>query len=274
VPGEWITDHLGGSLVRGRGLRGTLRGLATLGRFVAYRDRPYEVVAAEPTIGRPTPTPIPLPEGLMLPFGASMDLLAEHGIPVAPYHLVAAETDASSVRPGFAGPYVVKLADVAHRTEHDGVRLRVDQAGLAAAISDLRAIAAADGLSPAVAVQPMLEIFGETLLGIQGQSELGPLVVFGPGGIFVEALNRVSGRMAPFGLDEARSLIDEFADMKLMHGFRGRPAWDLDRLAAILRAAGRLAAGGKDWIASLDINPLVYGPAGYQAVDALLLIEP
>jgi acyl-CoA synthetase (NDP forming) len=274
VPGEWITDHLGGSLVRGRGLRGTLRGLATLGRFVAYRDRPCEVVAAEPAIGRPTPTPIPQPEGLMLPFGASMDLLAEHGIPVAPYHLVAAETDASSVRPGFSGPYVVKLADVAHRTEHDGVRLRVDQAGLAAAISDLRAIAAADGLSPAVAVQPMLEIIGETLLGIQGQSELGPLVVFGLGGIFVEALNRVSGRMAPFGLDEARSLIDEFADMKLMHGFRGRPAWDLDGLAAIVRAAGRLAAGGKDWIASLDINPLVYGPAGYQAVDALLLIEP
>jgi acyl-CoA synthetase (NDP forming) len=274
VPGEWITDHLGGSLVRGRGLRGTLRGLATLGRFVAYRDRPSELVAAEPAIGRPTLTPIPQPEGLMLPFGASMDLLAEHGIPVAPYHLVAAETDASSVRPGFSGPYVVKLADVAHRTEHDGVRLRVDQAGLAAAISDLRAIAAADGLSPAVAVQPMLEIIGETLLGIQGQSELGPLVVFGPGGIFVEALNRVSGRMAPFGLDEARSLIDEFADMKLMHGFRGRPAWDLDGLAAIVRAVGRLAAGGKDWIASLDINPLVYGPGGYQAVDALLLIEP
>jgi acetate---CoA ligase (ADP-forming) len=120
----------------------------------------------------------------------------------------------------------------------------------------------------------MLEIIGETLLGIQGQSELGPLVVFGPGGIFVEVLNRVSGRMAPFGMDEARSLIDEFADMKLMHGFRGRPAWDLDALAAIVLAAGRLAARGEDWIATLDINPLVYGPAGYHAVDALLLLEP
>jgi acyl-CoA synthetase (NDP forming) len=274
VPGDWIVDHLGGSLVRGRGLRPTLRGLATLGRFVAYRDRVREVVAAEPAISRPAPAPIPQPEGLMLPFGATMALLAEHGIPVAPYHLVAAETDAPSVRPSFSGPYVVKLADVAHRTEHDAVRLRVDEAGLATAITDLRAIAAVDGLSPVVAVQPMLEIIGETLLGIQGQSELGPLVAFGPGGIFVEVLNRVSGRMAPFGLDEARSLIDEFADIKLMHGFRGRPAWDLDGLADILLAAGRLAAGGRDWIATLDINPLVYGPAGYHAVDALLLLEP
>jgi acetate---CoA ligase (ADP-forming) len=274
VPGDWITDHLGGTLVRGRGLRGTLRGLATLGQFVAYRDRPREVITPEPAIARPIQAPIPQPEGLMLPFGATMALLAEHGLPVAPYHLVEAETDASSVRPAFAGPYVVKLADVAHRTEHDAVRLGVDDAGLATAITGLRAIAATDGLSPVVAVQPMLEIIGETLLGIQGQSELGPLVVFGLGGIFVEVLNRVSGRMAPFGLDEARSLIDEFADMKVMHGFRGRPAWDLDGLAAILLAAARLAARGEDWIATLDINPLVYGPAGYHAVDALLLLKP
>lgn len=208
----------------------------------------------------------------MLPFGATMALLAEHGIPVAPYHLVAAEADASSVRPPFSGPYVAKLADVAHRTEHDAVRLRVDEAGLAAAITGLRAVAAADGLSPVVAVQPMLEIIGETLLGIQGQSELGPLVVFGPGGIFVEVLNRVSGRMAPLGIDEARSLIDEFADMKLMHGFRGRPG--PGRAGRHRAGCGRLAARGEDWIATLDINPLVYGPAGYHAVDALLLLEP
>jgi acyl-CoA synthetase (NDP forming) len=274
VPGDWVVEHLGGVLVRGRGLRPTLRGLATLGEFVSYRDRPREVVRAEPAIARPAQAPIPQPEGLMLPFGATIDLLAEHGIPVAPYHLVAGEADASAVRPAFSGPYVVKLADVAHRTEHDGVRLRVDEAGLATAITDLRDIAAADGLLPAVVIQPMIEIIGETLLGIQGQSELGPLVVFGLGGIFVEVLNRVSGRMAPFGMAEARSLIDEFADVKIMHGFRGRPAWDLDGLAAIVLAVGRLAAGGAEWIATLDINPLVYGPAGYHAVDALLLVEP
>jgi acetate---CoA ligase (ADP-forming) len=56
-----------------------------------------------------------------------------------------------------------------------------------------------------------------------------------------------------------------------MHGFRGRPAWDLDALAGILVAAGRLAVCGHEWIASLDVNPLLYGPDGFQAVDALLL---
>jgi succinyl-CoA synthetase beta subunit len=210
----------------------------------------------------------------MLPFDATMQLLTEHGIPVAPYYMVAADADPSTVQAPFGGPYVVKLADVGHRTEHNAVRLRVDAATLAAAITDLRAIAATDGLSPLVVIQPMLEIIGETLLGIQADSELGPLVVFGLGGIFVEVLNRIGGRMAPFDRDEARALIDEFVDIKVMHGFRGQPAWDLDALADILLAASSLAANGKSWISTLDINPLVYGPTGFQAVDALLLVRP
>jgi ATP-grasp domain len=148
--------------------------------------------AAGPPLPRPASEPVREPEGLMLPFGATMDLLAGHGIPVAPYHLVWPRADAAQVRPPFAGPYAVKLADVAHRTEHDAVRLRVEADGLAG---------------------------GEALLGIQGQSELGPLVVLGLGGIFVEVLNRVGGRMAPFTTEVARDLIEEFADLKVMHGF-------------------------------------------------------
>jgi hypothetical protein len=44
------------------------------------------------------------------------------------------------------------------------------------------------------------------------------------------------------------------------------------RVAGILVAAGQLAARGREWIATLDINPLVYGPDGFGAVDALLLL--
>ena len=55
-----------------------------------------------------------------------------------------------------------------------------------------------------------------------------------------------------------------------MRGFRGGAAWDLDELALILGAVSRLASAGREWIASLDINPLIWGPAGYSAVDALL----
>jgi acetate---CoA ligase (ADP-forming) len=273
VPGDWIEGSLRGALVRGRGLRPSLQGLATMGAFVRHRGSQRAPTVAGPPIPRPSGEPVWQAEGPMLPFADTMALLASHGIPVAPYHLVGPGADAAEVRPPFGGPYVVKLADVAHRTEHDAVRLRVEAGGLAEAVAGLRAIAARDGLAASVAIQPMLEAGGEALLGIQGESELGPLVVLGLGGVFVEVLNRVRGRMAPFGTEVAGELIEEFADLKVMHGFRGRPGWDLGALADILVAAGQLAARGRDWIATLDINPLIYGPGGFGAVDALLLLR-
>ena len=78
--------------------------------------------------------------------------------------------------------------------------------------------------------------------------------------------------MAPFTAEVAAELIEEFADLKVLHGFRGRPGWDLDALARIVVAAGQLAARGREWIATPDINPLIYGPDGFHAVDALLLL--
>jgi acetate---CoA ligase (ADP-forming) len=273
VPDDWIRDHLGGGLVRGRGVAPSLRGLATMGAFVRHCRTKRKLPAAVPPLARPGVQIVKGSEERMLPFAATMELLVNAGIPIAPYFSVGPNDEPSGVSPPFAGPYALKLADVAHRTEHDAVRLQVDPEHVAEAIVDLRSIARRDGLPLAVAVQPMLETFGETILGIRGDSELGPLVVFGLGGIFVEVLGRVNGRLAPFDLDMARELIEEFRDVKVMHGFRGRPAWDLEALADILVAAGRLAAGAASWLGTLDINPLIYGPDGFQAVDALLMMR-
>lgn len=265
-PGRFVLDRLpAGRVAAGRGLHPTLRGLATMGAFVRYREAVRDAAAPVPPLPRPSATV----DGSMLSFAASMELLESAGIPVAPYHLVPA--GASTVRVPFAGPYVVKLADVAHRTEHGAVRAGVGAADLPKVVTELRDLAAAGGLPPLVVVQPRIASIGEAFVGIKGAGELGPMVVFGLGGVLVEALNRVGGRMAPLTRDDARSLIDEFADLKLMHGFRGRPAWDLDALTDILVAAGRLAVASRDWLDSAEANPLIYGPSGFLAVDALCL---
>jgi acyl-CoA synthetase (NDP forming) len=273
MPGEWTKPLLGDAAAMGRGVRSTIRGLQSLGAFVQYtaRTRPEELAVAP--VGRPAVSTIPTPEGQLLPFDATMAILSEFGIPVAPYLLVPQDHPPAAAQPGFPGPYVVKLANVAHRTEHDAVRLDVEVEDLPARIDELRAIAIHDGLLGATVIQPFVKVIGETLIGIQGASELGPLVVFGLGGIFIEALNRVGGRMAPFPIEQARQLIDEFESLGVMHGARGRPPWDLDVLARILVAAGHLAASGRDWIASLDVNPMVFGPDGFMAVDAVLLLR-
>lgn len=284
--GAWAQEMADASpaLAAANGPLAALRGLRTLGDFARWRPAPdmappgrpaQEAIvspvtgASAPVVPRPGPPAVAQPEGHMLPFAAGMKLLAAQGIPVAPYHLIGGDAEISL--PAFDGPYVVKLADVAHRTEHGAVELGVAAGSLAGAVARMRAIAVRDGLPPQVAVQPMLEARGEALLGVQ-RTELGPLVVFGLGGILVEVLNKAGGRMAPFARAEAEELIAEFADAKIMHGLRGQPAWDLDALAEILVAAGRLAAGAAGWLDSLDVNPLLVTEAGFVAVDVLCLV--
>ena len=254
----------------GRGPRQSLRGLETLGQFARARRRLASELVERASIERPAVPTIRQPEGQMLPFADSMKLLAEHGIPVAPYHLVP--VDAPVTTPDFAGPYVVKLADVGHRTEHGAVVLDVSPEGLEEAVAQLRAIAERDSLAPLVAVQPMVTALGEAFLGIQN-GELGPMVVFGLGGIFVEVLKKIGGRLAPFSREDAESLIAEFEDARVMHGFRGRPAWNLESLADILVSAGALADGAGRWLEALDVNPLIVTEDGFLAVDALCLVR-
>jgi acetate---CoA ligase (ADP-forming) len=271
--GAWLeevrSEH---GVAIGNGLRGCLRGLNTMARFV--RSRPDARLADPsqvPAAPRPAVTPVASESGPMLPFAATMDLLASAGIPVAPYHLVPGDAPVGPVP--FEGPYVVKLADVSHRTEHGAVRLAVPADGITTAVHQLRALAATDNLPELIAIQPMLKADGEAFIGIRGQSELGPVVAFGLGGVFVEVFGRVSGRLAPFTAADAAELIAEFDDLGVLDGLRGKPPWDRDALAAILVNAGRLAAEGRDWIDTFDINPLVHSPDGFAAVDGLCLLK-
>jgi acyl-CoA synthetase (NDP forming) len=271
--GGWLDRYRSREIGVGNGLRGCLRGLQTMGAFMRLRPglcvRPASGIAE---MARPQGCTVEVEEGLMLSFGPTMDLLNSVGIPTAPYTLIASGADAGI--PPFPGPYVVKLADVAHRTEHDAVRLNVTAATITAAVEDLRAIATADGLSPLVAVQPMVTSLGETFVGIKGSSELGPLVAFGLGGVFVEVLRRVSGRIAPITHADASDLVDGFNDTGIMDGHRGAPTWDRAAVARVLVAASNLAAGGRAWIESLDINPLIVTKDGPLAVDGLCLVHP
>lgn len=257
------------TIVVGHGLRSTIRGLRSYQQVFSFGHE-TEPMSVEP-VPVPETAPLDTAEGRMLPFAATMDLLAAHGIPVAPYVVYGENQDVTV--PSFAGPYVVKLADVAHRTEHDAVRLRVEGDGLSAAAEELRDLAKRSGLPSLVAVQPMVAIDGELIVGIQGASELGPVVVLGLGGILVEVIGRVGGRMAPLDRRQADELIAEFEDVKVMHGFRGSEPWDLTALSDIVVALGRLAHAGSAWIEALDINPLVYGPRGYVAVDGLCFLR-
>jgi acetate---CoA ligase (ADP-forming) len=269
--GTWLDALRADDVAVTNGLRPTFEALATMSRFMRTpRTAAVRDPASIPLLPRPAAATVAVAEGRMLGFGPTMHLLADAGIPVCPYQLTDARAPET---PRFPGPYVVKLADVAHRTEHGAVRVRVAGEGLAAVCADLAALAAELGAPPTIAIQPMLDGYAEAFIGMNAVTELGPVVAFGPGGVFVDVLKRVSGRLAPLSSDDALDLLGEFADLGILEGVRGGPPWDVKALVPILEAAGRLVAGGREWIESIDVNPLILTSEGIFAVDGLCLVS-
>jgi acetate---CoA ligase (ADP-forming) len=263
---EYRTEHTVGV---GNGLRGSFRGLNSMALFMRSRaDVAVRSPDSVPPIAEPVEGWVHSKGGLILGFAATMDLLRSVGIAVAPFQIYGL-SDSTKTTPSFAGPYVAKLADVAHRTEHGAVTLNVSATELPAAIDSLRALAADHSLPPDVAVQAMISGHGEVFAGLTGNSELGPLVAFGLGGIFVEVIRELAGRLAPLSPDDARDLLREFDSIGIIDGFRGRKAWNRPQLEQLLVAVGNLIAGGRAWIGEMDINPLILTDAGIVAVDAV-----
>ena len=255
----------------GNGLRGSLRGFSTMSKFMRSRSnakvQPADVISAIP---RPSSRPVNSEIGEILSFLDTMQLFERFGIPVARHHVLTGD---AFIDAPFPGPYVLKLANVAHRTEHNAVRVGVEEIRLREVVQDLRSLAQLAALPDDVAVQELVRGSGEAFIGARGSSELGPMVALGIGGVFVEVLHRVSGRLAPLSEEDALELISEFDDTGALDSTRGRAAWDRNELANILVAVGELSAAGREWIDTLDINPLIYGESGFTAVDGLCVLR-
>ena len=115
----------------------------------------------------------------------------------------------------------------------------------------------------------------ETIAGVVNDPGFGPVVVFGLGGIFTEVLHDVTYRVAPFELDEAKSMIAELRGAALFGEVRGQPRRDVDALADALVRVSQLAWHLRDRLAELDINPLLVLPVGrgVVAADALVVLR-
>jgi hypothetical protein len=123
-------------------------------------------------------------------------------------------------------------------------------------------------------VAPMLHEGVETILGVSRDPVFGPVVMFGMGGVLVEALGDVTCRVAPFGVEEAHAMISEIRGKVLLQSFRGRPASDVDALAQALSRLSIFAAAHAQTVDSIDINPFLVLPAGQGAVALDALVVP
>jgi len=211
---------------------------------------------------------------------AAMAVLKKAGVPVVDHAVATSAAEAGKSAAKLKFPVVAKIvsADITHKTEIGGVQLGIatrKEAEKAYRTLTARAKKAApkaklDGV--VIAKQVVGGV--ECILGAHNDPALGPVVMFGLGGIFVEVFKDVSFRIAPIDVAEAKAMIREVKGYALLAGARGHAPADVDATAKALSKLSLLAAANADRLESIDVNPFIALPKGKGAVAVDAVIVP
>ncbi|HTW56302.1 MAG TPA: acetate--CoA ligase family protein [Thermoplasmata archaeon] len=248
--------------------------IGSLARYQAWRTRPrrpvqkfpVDTAAARAVLARAHASGL-----AVLPEYLSRVLLQAYGIPFPKVVTARTVDEALAAASDVGYPVVLKVAspDISHKT---------DVGGVAVGIADATALRAAwDRMSAAVrAGAPAARIEGfdvehqirggkEVLIGLQRDPSFGPILVFGLGGIYVEALQDVTFRLAPIAPLSAQHMIESVRAYPLLKGVRGELPSDIPAIEEMLQRVSQLAVDLPE-IVELDINPLIVRSAGEGAV--------
>ena len=206
-------------------------------------------------------------------------VLEAYGFAVPQSRLAKTAEEAVEIANDIGYPVVLKIAspDILHKTDVGGVRLNLNSPEDVRDAFDLIVYRASRYVQGAriwgCQVQQMVSGGREVLLGMSRDPQFGPLVAFGLGGIYVEALKDVSFRVAPFSRQEADEMIREIRSYPLLEGVRGEPPADHRAMVDALMGVSRLVTDFPE-IVELDINPLLVFEEGRgaMAIDMRLVL--
>ncbi len=233
-----------------------------------YRTRPPMRPAAAPAGKRAKWQPR-LESGTPLDEAESLALMADYGIPVQPHRIVESGEAALAAAGDLGLPAALKTAmpGILHKSDVGGVKLDLrDAAAVARAYEDV-----AGRLGPRALTMAMAAPGTELALGAVSDPQFGPLVMVGGGGTLIEMLPDRRFALPPFDESLARRLLEGLALRPLLDGRRGRPAADLEALATVLARFSVMVADLGDLLQEVDVNPLLAGPEGCVALDALVI---
>ncbi len=254
-------------------LEGTETGIRAIGHLMARRDfaaPPPHRRASGPHRLATSRAVARAHQQRSLGEAGAMDLLTAYGIPSVRCIEVEGLDSVLDAASAIGWPVVLKTAapGVAHKTDRDGVRLDLgDESALRQAYRDIDSRL---GRRMTVAAMiPQTPGAVEMHLGVVVDEQFGPLVVVAAGGVLVEVFDDRGVALPPLTLVRARTLIDRMRISRLLDGARGRPPVDRVAIAGALSALSQLAVELGDVLEAVDINPLIAGPQGCIAVDAL-----
>jgi acyl-CoA synthetase (NDP forming) len=253
-------------------LEGTLTGLAAFRHLFDHRDH-----RALPPVAGVSPVADDVRERwrARLSSGEPFDeldglaLLADYGVSVVESERASSLEDAIAAAERLGFPVVLKTAapGIQHKSDVNGVRVGVDDSpSLENEYEDLER-----HLGSEVTVAQMAPAGVEVALGIVRDPQFGPLVLVAAGGVLVEVLHDRRLALPPLDDVRARSMVDRLKIRSLLDGVRGQPAADVDALGRAAVALSWLAYDLGEHLDALDANPVICGPDGCVAVDALVI---
>ena len=210
---------------------------------------------------------------------ASKRLLRAYGIPVSKEKIASSAADAVKIAKKIGFPVVAKVvsADILHKSDIGGVVLNLNSAAevkkafddITARVKKLKNKPKLEGILIAQQVRADLEL----VVGASLDPEMGPVVLFGTGGVDIELMKDVALAGAPLDADEARQLIGRTKAGVKLKGYRGKPALHVASAVKAIIGLSNLMADAENRIASIDVNPFLINTKTGVAVDALIVLN-
>ena len=210
---------------------------------------------------------------------ASKKLLRAYGIPVSKEEIAQTAADAAKIAKKIGFPVVAKVVspDILHKSDIGGVVLNLNTTAevkkafdaITARVKKLKGKPKLEGILIAQQVKADLEL----VIGASLDAEMGPVVLFGTGGIDIELMKDVALAGAPLDADEAKQLIHKTKAGVKLKGYRGKPALHEASAVKALVGLSNLMADAGNRIASIDVNPFLINSKLGVAVDGLIVLN-
>jgi acyl-CoA synthetase (NDP forming) len=205
------------------------------------------------------------------------ELCRAYGMPTPAFGVAHNPSEAAELANKVRFPVVLKVVsqDILHKTEAGGVLLDLNsmeevEDGYGQIVGKVRAYNEKARIS-GVLVQHMAPKGVEVIVGGLRDSQFGPTVLFGLGGIFVEVLKDASFRVAPLSDLDTRQMIREIRAYSILQGVRGQPAADEEAIMQILQATSK-AMMENQAIQQMDLNPVIVYATGASVVDVRIIL--
>ena len=219
--------------------------------FEADRNKVKEVFARVRAEGRVT-----------MGDAEARDVLEAYGIPLPKSAVAATADEAVAFAESIGYPVVMKIAspDILHKSDIGGIKLNISSASEVRDAFDLLVYRGQRFMPDATIwgcqIQQMVKGGREVIIGVNRDPQFGPLIMFGLGGIYVEALKDVTFRVAPIDRRAATEMLGEIRAYKLLRGVRGEKPSDQAAVVDTLLRISQLVTDFPE-IVELDINPLM-----------------